>query len=244
MKESKDKKKSKPKPPIVLELDKLTIRGKAENSIDLDRGNFTLREGEVALLHIDRHLQSREFMSTLEGLIEPMAGETRFRSRSWDRMNLNDQLESRFLIGRVFDENAWIQNLNLSENVVLSMNHRGIPDQEISKDVDRWLEVFEMSKVSRLRPSTMDDPGLLQRHQWLRAFTGNPRLILLERPMKNVAASVLPLLIRAVNRAASLGCAVLWTTAVRDYLHQEFERPIQSLELVGRNLNLMNGAAS
>ena len=84
--------------------------------------------------------------------------------------------------------------------------------------------VVGFTEVSTRRPDhvSIDE---LQRAQWVRAFLGEPVLVLLERPESGAGRDNVPGLFGLVDAALSRGAAVLWTTSDRSlWEHERWSR--------------------
>ena len=196
----------------VLELRGVSYRGKSEHSINLSHFDITLNCGQLLMIRTERSQRTRDFASLLQGLEAPSSGEIRFQSHRWDSYDFDREFDLRGRIGRVFDGQAWIENLNVAENVTLKLRHHRVTSDRIEAEVNRWVMHLEMTELSRQRPAFLE-PSVLQMHQWIRAFAGSPSLLILERPMHLVPKSRLPLLLSAVNQLRREGAAVVWLSS-------------------------------
>ena len=77
-------------------------------------------------------------------------------------------------------------------------------------------------------------PEDLQRIACIRAFLGNPALLLLEEPTFGVYPELLVPLTHAIRRARSRGSAVLWLTAAAVVWHDTLIPATARYRLVGR----------
>jgi phospholipid/cholesterol/gamma-HCH transport system ATP-binding protein len=197
---------------ITLRLRDVSYYGGSENSIRLAGANLVVRQTELITLRIDPAINTRSMASLLQGLAEPFKGDVLFEETPWRGASYDEHFAMRSRIGRVFDGQAWIQNLDIAENLTLAYRHHRKSPESLDKDLAHWVDVFGIGKLSRLRPAFMP-PSLLQMHQWVRAFIGSPKLLILERPMNALSPTVLPKLIDAVNEIRGRGAAVLWFTS-------------------------------
>ncbi len=198
----------KPKP-MVLELDKVSFRGRSENGIQLERADLQLREGELVTLQLESATSTRELASMLQGLLAPTGGKVTFCDEDWLGNDHDRHFRMRSRIGRVFEGQAWLENLNLDENVTLSCRHHGMSDESIREQVQDWVSRLGLEKLSQNRPA-FTEPSVLQSHQWIRAFLGPPALVILERPLRFLTTQWTAKLIDAINELRSRGAAVLW----------------------------------
>ncbi len=211
-----------PKPP-VLELRHVSFQGRLENGLRLHDADLLLREGDFAIVQLDSSISTREATSMMQGLQTPLSGEVLFCRNHWHGNDYDRHFGMRSRIGRVFEGQAWVENLNVDENVTLAFRHHGSDTESIRRDVAYWLAKLELHALSRKRPAFVE-PSLLQIHQWIRAFVGSPALLLLERPMQFLSSSWLDKLLESIDELRQRGAAVLWFTSEEELV------PIGSLQ--------------
>ena len=215
---------------VVLELCNVTFRGNPINALHLSGVDLVLHQGEMILLQLDRGQRSREVASMLQGLHHPLSGEVRFQNCDWRGSHYDRHFQMRSRIGRVFDGPAWIQNLNLRDNVTSARSHHGDSWESIQTQYLAWIRHFQVTDASGERPSFVE-PAVLQVYQWIRALLGRPSLLILERPMQSVAPTAIESLVDAVNELRRDGTAVLWLTSNPADYHDRLIRPITSMRL-------------
>ncbi len=224
---------------VVLELRNVTFHGNPINALHLIGVDLVLRQGEVILLQLDRAQRSREVASLLQGLHDPVSGEVRFQNHDWRGNHYDRHFQMRGRIGRVFDGQAWIQNLNLRDNVTSARSHHGDSRESIQTQYFGWIRHFQVIDVSGERPAFVD-PAVLQVYQWIRALMGRPSLLILERPMQSVPRSAIESLVDAIDELRRDGTAVLWLTSNPADNHERMIRPISLMRL--RNGSLVTDA--
>jgi len=175
--------------------------------------NLTLGEGECAVVLVPPSQEGLPLADAALGLVEPSAGEVRFLGEDWSRMGVREQLARRALVGRIFERPAWINNMNVLDNVLLPRRHHTVLSEErLFSDAMRWAERFGLQTVPAERPSSVADDQL-RLAEWVRAFSLDPVLLLLEYPMRGVASERRDALHRAVAEARAGGAAVLWVAS-------------------------------
>ncbi len=224
-----------PTKPVVLRLRDVSLRSKSDRTLLLSSMSMTVRVGEVVVLQMDQAQRSREIASMIQGLLFPSAGEVLFQDSDWKGNHFDRHFQMRSKIGRVFDGQAWIANLNMLENVTLASDHHGKNHAATISEIQQLADRFSIDAESRERPAFVA-ASRLQRYQWVRAFIGIPSLILLERPMRSVAPASLPLLITTVDEACRSGAAVIWFTSNSSETSELATRPISRFRLIGGSL--------
>lgn len=199
--------------PAVLALQGVSFRGRSENGAWLRHAELQLRAGDLAVVHVDPAVATRELVSMLQGLTLPSEGQVLFRGQDWLGNDHQRHFQMRSQIGRVFEGQAWIENLNVDENVTLARRHHGMASAELQADVQSWVARLGIEGLSRRRPAFVE-PSVLQVHQWIRAFVGSPSMVVLEHPLQFLSHSWRTKLLHAIDQLRATGTAVLWFTSL------------------------------
>ena len=195
----------------ILEFERVSLRRVAHGQAEMHGVSFRLMPGELARVQLEPGNEQLPLADATEGLINPDEGTIAFLGERWPALAPDRELARRARIGRVFDGHGWISNLNILENLTLAQRHHTArPDPEIIAEAQALARSFGLPEVPAGRPALVSRRDL-RRAEWIRAFLGQPALILLERPTFGVAVEHVPLLIRAVEAALAGGAAVLWT---------------------------------
>ena len=116
-------------------------------------------------------------------------------------------------IGRLFDDEGWISDMDLDQNILLSqLHHTRRNAEEILDEAVKFARLFGLPGLPRGRPASVRRPDL-RKAACIRAFLGQPTLIILERPERGVYADLIAPLVNAVRSACQRGAAVLWTAS-------------------------------
>ena len=210
---------------MVLELRHLSHQPRFENGLQFQNVDLGIRSGELLTIQVDGAARTRSFASMLQGIGSPDSGEILFMNQDWLGSDYPRHFSQRSLIGRVFDGQAWLENLNVDENVTLAMRHHGRTREEIQASIRYWMSHLGLDKLVSRRPAFVA-PATLQLHQWIRAFIGKPKLVILERPLQFLSEDWLAKLLSAVEDILNDDIAVLWLDS----------RPeLQSLTFNGRS---------
>jgi len=194
----------------ILEFDCVSLRKVAHGQAEMHGVSFRLMPGDLARVQLEPGNEQLPLADAAEGLIEPDEGSVAFMGERWPEMTPDRELALRARIGRVFYGHGWISNLNVLENLILAQRHHtSRPDPEIMAEAQDLARSFGLREVPAGRPALVLQRDL-RRAEWIRAFLGQPALILLERPMFGVAMEHRPKLIRAVEDGRTRGAAVLW----------------------------------
>jgi ABC-type multidrug transport system ATPase subunit len=197
----------------VLEYRDVTLRRTWPYDTELNGVSFALAPGELALITLaPGHVRS-PFADLTQALLHPHGGDVRFLDRSWRDRSGPDAARARFALARVFDVGGWISNLDVDENVLLAHRHYNTASaDQLHERADALAREFGLPDgVPRRRPAAASQFEL-RLSQWARALLGDVRLLVLERPTKDVRPEAVPPFLKAVRAARDRGAAVLWIT--------------------------------
>jgi phospholipid/cholesterol/gamma-HCH transport system ATP-binding protein len=224
-------------PPAILEFAGVTIEDEAhEYDVSLKEVTFALGAGELALVMLARPRFRTPIADAAEGLIEPDAGRVRFNGRDWQRTLATRAAAQRFSIGRVFEGQSWISNLDIDENILLpSHHHTRRPDAELRQEAEKLSRHFGLTELPTIRPARASGDDL-RRAACVRAFFGEPKLVILERPAQTIHASNHGPLTAAIDAARKRGAAVLWLTSLAEVFEDADLRPSRRLRMEGERM--------
>lgn len=171
---------------------------------------MTLRGGELALIDVSELDQASAFADACAGLISPSMGAVCFLGRDWTRLPARTADALRGRIGRLFCRGNWLDHLSLLENILLpALHHTHRPLAELRDEAARLARRFSLPGVPVGRPGEFMQSDL-QRAACVRAFLGNPAMIILEEPTAAVYPDIMPVLVNTMREARNRGAAVIW----------------------------------
>lgn len=181
--------------------------------------SFTLMAGQLALVRLPSGWLDAPVADTAQGLAPPASGVMRFLGQDWNDVagSRADALRAR--IGRVGPDFGWLANLDVIENVTLSQRHNTRrPESEIDAEARRWAQSFGLPQgIPAGRPSGATH-DILHRAACVRAFIGDPALIVLDRLTESGHASMLESVISSCTFVRGRGTAILW---IADHVNDE-----------------------
>ncbi|MFH0878428.1 MAG: ATP-binding cassette domain-containing protein, partial [Lentisphaerota bacterium] len=177
---------------------------------ELREVDFAAREGELVFI-IDSTPDGQMPLGDLaEGLIAPEQGSVWIKGRDWKDVPPTEAASLRGRIGRVFENRGWLSNLDMDENITLVQRHfTGRPQADIEAKALALALAYGLPDLPRVRPAFMKKTEL-RRAEWIRAFLGNPLLIILEQPLRDVYPEHWKNLAAAVQAARARGTAIIW----------------------------------
>ncbi len=196
--------------PHVLEID--DVRASLGNGMRLGHASLSLAQGSFELMDAGDAGQAAAFSDLCSGLVDPAAGAVRFLGHDWRTLPHDYANALRGRIGRVFADEAWAPHLSLIENILLPQRHHTRrPEQALLAEASALARAFGLPGLPVSRPEEAT-PFDRARAALVRAFVGDPALILLEHPLQGRYVELLEPLVNVIGRARRRGAAVLWLT--------------------------------
>jgi phospholipid/cholesterol/gamma-HCH transport system ATP-binding protein len=195
----------------ILQFKEVTIESSERYEIGLSKSSFEISAGELLLVRVERENERLPLADAVEGLAELKEGVVYFQGANWEEMAPDEAAEERGKIGRLFEDEAWINDLDVDENIMLSQRHHTCrAEEDIMEEALKLARVFGLPGLPRGHPGKMRRWDL-RKAACIRAFLGEPLLLILEQPERGVYADLVAPLLNAVQTARGRGAAVLWT---------------------------------
>ena len=174
--------------------------------------DLRLAAGEFALVDA-RHSARPTWLADLCcGLLPLAAGSVHFLGRDWSAMPQNYAAALRGHIGRVFLSGSWIGFIDVAANIMLPSLHHTRDDPIALRERATALSCFfGLPGLPLVRPGDLAASDLA-RAACVRAFLGEPELLLLESPVQGRFASLIAPLLDALASARDRGAAAIWFT--------------------------------
>jgi phospholipid/cholesterol/gamma-HCH transport system ATP-binding protein len=196
----------------ILRFHDMTIAPDREHELGISNVGLSLAPGALVVVLLEKEQVHVPLADAAEGLVSPVQGTITFLGEDWQTMAANRVAAQRGRIGRVFEGESWLGDLDVDQNITLAQRHHTRrPVTEIEQEATQLCRVFGLGGLLGGRPSNARWQDL-QKAACVRAFLGAPILILLENPTVGIYADVIAPLIDTVRRARQRGAAVLWTT--------------------------------
>jgi len=172
--------------------------------------SFHLHQGELLLVRLERENERLPLADATEGLVQPIQGSVEFLGENWQRMSPDHAAAQRGKIGRLFEDEGWISDLGVDDNIMLAQRHHtSRSEKDIIEEALKLARVFGLPGLPRGRPGSMRRWDL-RKAACIRAFLGQPSFIILEQPVHGVYADLMAPLLNAAQSARRRGAAVLW----------------------------------
>jgi len=173
---------------------------------------FRLMPGELALIDQRGYTREEWFADLCCGLAPLAESVTRFLGRDWSAMPYHYAAALRGTIGRIFPAGGWIGFMDVAENILLPQLHHTRYDHRVLREKATDLaRAFGLPGLPLGRPGDLS-PSDLARAACVRAFLGDPALVLLENPTQGRFFDLLLPFLNALAAARSQGAAAVWLT--------------------------------
>lgn len=223
-------------PPSILKFSEVTIETSPYYETGLWNSSFELNPGELLLLRMERENERLPLADATEGLIPPAQGTVCFFGEDWQEMSADHAASRRGKIGRLFEGEGWISDLEVDQNILLSQRHHtSRSESEILDEALKLALVFGLPGLPRGLPGNTRRWDL-RKAACIRAFLGQPDLIILEQPVRGVYADLMAPLVHAVQTARARGAAVLWTVTDPKVWNNTGIRATTKARMVGAQL--------
>ena len=179
-------------------------------SVDM---SLKLLGGELSLIRIERRRQGTALGDACDGLTLPQKGQVLFLGKEWSQLPPDTANALRGRIGRIFARGSWLGHLPLLENILLpQLHHTRRSVAELRDEAVMLAQRFGLPGVPTglLKESLPLDR---QRAACVRAFMGQPVLIVIEEQSAGCFKEMMPNLINAVRETRNRGAAVVWLTS-------------------------------
>lgn len=177
-----------------------------------DELNLEVFGGDFFLIRLARAEQTATFADACAGIIPPLRGVVYFLGRNWQKLRPDLANALRGRIGSAFTSANWINHLSLLENILLpQLYHTHRSAARIRDEAGELAERFGLPGLPLGLPGDFTAVDL-QRAACVRAFLGQPLLLLLQEPTGAMASEILSPLIQAIRDARDRGAAVIWIT--------------------------------
>ncbi|HUK06327.1 MAG TPA: ATP-binding cassette domain-containing protein [Stellaceae bacterium] len=174
--------------------------------------SLQIRAGEFVLIQCRDPAWATAFAEFCCGLLPPQEGVVRFYGLEWTRLSSAHAAALRGRIGRIFSEGGWINFLDTETNILLSqLHHTRRSRSDLRSAAVSLAHDFGLPGLPTDLPSTLS-PGDLARASCVRAFLGEPLLLVLESPLHAQYQDLALPLINAALAACNRSAAVLWLT--------------------------------
>jgi len=174
--------------------------------------DLRLMPGDLALVDARHTTRVGWFGDLCSGIVPLASGSVRFLGRDWTAVSDIYAAALRGRIGRVFLGRSWIPYLDVATNILMpQLHHTRDGADELRRRATALACAFGLPGLPLVRADELDEADLV-RAACVRAFLGDPQLLVFESPIARNYASLLVPVLDALARARDRGAAALWLT--------------------------------
>lgn len=225
----------------VLEIAQVMISSRDLAHAEFMRGSMQADSGDLVLVRVVDLRQAELWADLATGLLNPVNGRVSILDNDLSELDRETGNWLRGRIGRVFSRGNWMDRLSLLDNILLPARHHTERDYaELKAEASALAAAFDMPGI----PLTMPDrvPRIdLQRAACVRAFLGDPLLIILEDPTYGAHAELLKPLVEAIRVARDRRAAVVWFSPSQDVWRDRSIPATRRYRLAGNELMEVEG---
>ena len=182
--------------------------------------DLMLAEGDFAVIEVPGSRRGAAFADLCSGLSPLLSGTVRFLGRDWSTIPERHADALRGHIGRLFYQPLRPDTSDVASRVLLArLHHTRAPEATLRADAAALALRFGLPGLPAGPARQLAEPDLL-RAACVRAFLGEPRLIILELPVAAQHDDLLTALLEVGAEARGRGATVVWLAsagpAVRD----------------------------
>ena len=196
----------------VVKMTNTTILDEGTGHIALTGLNMNLQFSDLDLIYMGQRETALAIGDACEGLTRPTVGKITFLGFDWSETAPDQANALRGMVGRVFRRANWVDYMSVLDSILLpQLHHTKRPMEELTKEARELSQMFGLPGIPTRRPGDMLQADL-QRAACVRAFMGQPRLVILEEPTRRMGEGFLTSLTKAIDSARAMGTAILWLT--------------------------------
>lgn len=194
----------------VLEIAQATVFSGDLEGANLMRGGMHVDAGDLVLIQVVDLHQAELWADLAVGLLTPEEGRVSILGNDLSDLDTETCNWLRGRIGRVFSRGNWMDRLSLLDNILLSARHHDrCDDDDLRAEASALATAFDLPGIPLGMPHGFTRMEL-QRAACVRAFLGDPLLVILEDPTYAAQASLLKPLVDEIRAARNRGAAVMW----------------------------------
>jgi phospholipid/cholesterol/gamma-HCH transport system ATP-binding protein len=195
----------------VLDLDR-ALAVQSPDDFPTPALTLQLMPGELALVEARSASAAAWVADLCSGLVPLSDGTARFLGHTWAAMPHDYAAALRGRIGRVFANGAWVGFVDAATNILLpQLHHSRETRDDLREQATRLACGFGLPGLPLEHPGDLA-PIDLARAACVRAFLGDPALLLLESPLQGQFEELLTPLLDALADARQRGAAAIWLT--------------------------------
>ena len=202
-----------PSPHVQPVLELLAALPFFEDSVLPNRPlDLRLMPGECALIEAHDLERATAFADLCSGMVPLRDGSVRFMAFDWTELNPERTFALRGHIGRIHQRAAWSGVFRAHVDIMLpQLHHTRVPEAVIARAAISLSQQLGLPGLPLVRPDRLSEGDLI-RSACVRAFLGDPRLLVLESGISADHAELTTPLLNLLSHALDGGAAAICFT--------------------------------
>lgn len=193
--------------------------------IALDDVSFEVKDGEFVFLVGPSGAGKSTILRLLARQYLPSSGKIIANQVDLSKIPADQIAVFRREVGFVFQDFKLLDDRTVLENVSLALEVRGMNEDEIAKEVERTLKLFEIWDRRHLFPRQLSG-GEAQRTAIARAIIGKPSLLLADEPTGDLDPQTAWSVLQLLEEINSWGTTVIMATHNKEIVDAQKRRVI------------------
>src|SRR5688572_20924135 len=101
----------------ILKFSKVTVETSGDYETGLSDVSFEIGAGDLLLVRIERENERLPLADVSQGLLQTERGTVSFLGDDWTARSPDEAAAERGRIGRLFEDEGWISDLDVDENI-------------------------------------------------------------------------------------------------------------------------------
>lgn len=166
--------------------------------------------GQCVAIEVDDPTLAVEFADLCCGLLLPLDGQVRFLGHDWAAVSDEQAAAMRGRIGRTYGANSWVGFLGVDRNILWpQLHHTRRPETELRDAAAELARSFGLPGLPLTSPDSLTTADLV-RADCVRAFLGDPRLVIIQTAALTHFADLSPALLAAFTATGNRQAAGIW----------------------------------
>ena len=178
--------------------------------------SFTVEDGEIFGLLGENGAGKTTTFRIIMGLIDASKGEVLLDGNKID-YNLTDE------IGFVTEERSLLTKLTVFEQLKFYGVLKGMDENTIEADIDKWLERFEIPSYKNKKIKELSK-GNQQKIQFISAIINHPKLLILDEPFTGLDPINVKMMKNAIYELQKEGCSIIFSSHQMEYIEDFCEK--------------------
>lgn len=191
--------------------------------------NLEIKNGEFVFLVGPSGAGKSTLLKLLTCEYSPSSGKIIVDEADITKIKPSDIPAYRRKIGFVFQDGKLLDDQTVFENVALTLQVRGVNSEEIGREVERTLKLFEIWNRRHLFPRQLSG-GEAQRTAIARAVIGKPEVLLADEPTGDLDPQTAWSVLQLLGEINSWGTTVIMATHNREIVDTQKRRVVSIKE--------------